>query len=193
MDTTWISASRRFSRRMRSISSPVPTGTVDLVITTAVPDKQRRDLAHRLVDEAQIGVAVATARRRADGDEHGVGLADGRRVGGEVQTLLPDIGLNQIGKARLEDRNFAVIERRDFLRILVDAGHVMTEIGKAGAGHQPHISGADHRHAHRRSPIKSRPAPRPAPTCLRTHQRRRRRIVRPLAHQRKPAPPEQHR
>jgi hypothetical protein len=34
-----MSASGRTSRRMRSISSPVPTGTVDLVTTTAVGDR----------------------------------------------------------------------------------------------------------------------------------------------------------
>ena len=78
-------------------------------------------------------MAVAAARRRADGDEHGVGRADGRRVGGKPQTLLPDIGLNQFGKARLEDRNLTVIEGRDFLPVLVDAGHVMTEIGETSA------------------------------------------------------------
>ena len=63
--------------------------------------------------------------------------------------LLANIGLDQIGEARLENRNLAAIKRRDLLRVLVDAGHVVAEIGKAGAGHQPHITCADHGHAHR--------------------------------------------
>ena len=108
---------------MRSISSPVPTGTVDLVTTTAVGGKLRRDLAHRLVDEAQIGVAVAAARRRADRDEHRLGLADARAFAGEFEPALPHIGFDQIGKPRLEDRDFAAVERGHLGGILVDAGH----------------------------------------------------------------------
>jgi hypothetical protein len=38
-DTTANSASERASRMMRSTSSPVPTGTGDLVITTVKPSK----------------------------------------------------------------------------------------------------------------------------------------------------------
>ena len=138
---------------MRSISSPVPTGTVDLVTTTAVGRQKRRDLAHRLIDEAQIGMAVAAARRRADRDEHRLGLGDARGLAGEFEPALPHIGLDQIGEPRLEDRDFAAIERRDLAGILVDAGDLMAEIGKAGAGNEPDIAGADHGHAHSHSPF----------------------------------------
>ena len=135
---------------MRSISSPVPTGTVDLVTTTAVAGQQRRDLPHRTVDEAQIGVTVAAARRRADGDEHHVGFAECRsRLAANCEPPLPHVGFDELGEARLENRNFAAIERRDPPGILVDAGHVVTEIGKAGAGNKADIAGADHGHAHK--------------------------------------------
>ena len=110
--------------------------------------KLRRDLAHRVVDEAQIGMAVAAARRRADRDEHRLGVADARRLDGEFEPALAHIGFDQIGEARLEDRDFAAIERGHLAGILVDAGHLVTEVGKAGAGDEPDISGADHRHAH---------------------------------------------
>ncbi len=93
-------------------------------------------------------MAVAAARRRADGDEHGVGGADTPCLRRECQPALPHIGLDQIGKARLEDRDLAAIERRDAAGVLVDAGHLMAEIGKAGAGNEPDITGADHGHAH---------------------------------------------
>ena len=94
-------------------------------------------------------MAVAAARRRADRDEHRLGGGDGGGVDRKAQAFLADIGLDQIGEARLENRNLAAIERGYLLRILVDAGHVVAEIGKAGAGHQPHIACADHGHAHR--------------------------------------------
>ena len=67
---------------------------------------------------------------------------------GEAQPSLPDIGGDKLGQARLEDWNFAAAERGDALGVLVDAGHVVTEFSKAGAGNEPDIAGADHRHAH---------------------------------------------
>ena len=79
LDTTAKSASGRVSRMMRSTSSPVPTGTVDLVITTVKPSSARGDLARGVIDVGQIGMAVAAPRRRADGDEHGVGGLHRRR------------------------------------------------------------------------------------------------------------------
>jgi hypothetical protein len=40
------------------------------------------------------------------------------------------------------------MKRRDLLLVLVDAGDVVTEIRKAGSGHQSHITRADHRNSH---------------------------------------------
>ena len=110
--------------------------------------QQRRDLAHRVEHKAQIGVAVAAPRRRADGDHHRVGLGDAACLGGEMQPALAHVGFDQLGQAGLEDRNLAAVKRRDLGRILVDAGHVMAEIGKASAGHEADIAGADHGHTH---------------------------------------------
>ena len=59
---------------MRSTSSPVPTGTVDLVTTTVKPSSAGGDLARRGVDVGEVGMAVAAPRRRADRDEHRVRL-----------------------------------------------------------------------------------------------------------------------
>jgi len=93
-------------------------------------------------------VAVAAARRGPDRDHHPVGLGDADRVAGEGEPALADIGFHQFGEAWLEDRDLAAIERRDPRRVLVDAGDVMTKIGKAGPGNQTHIAGTDHGDTH---------------------------------------------
>ena len=116
--------------------------------------QERRDLAHRAIDVAQIGVTVAAARRRADCDEHRIRLVDAVGPGRKRQPLLRHIGRHEIGEARLEDRDFAALERRDPARILVDAGDVMTEIGETSARDKADITGADHRDAHK-SPASS--------------------------------------
>jgi len=46
----------------------------------------------------------------------------------------------------------AALERRNFAGVLVNAGHNVAEIGKAGPGNEADIAGADHGHAHRQSP-----------------------------------------
>ena len=49
-----------------------------------------RDLFRGGVDVGQIGVAIAAARRRADRDEHGIGIRDRlRQVGGEARAAWP--------------------------------------------------------------------------------------------------------
>ena len=108
-----------------------------------------RDLARRVVDVGQIGMAVAAPRRRADGDEDGIGRAHRRRrIGREKQTRLPRVLRDQIVEAGFEDRDLAAAQRLDLARVLVDAGDHVAEIGKACAGHQPDIARPDHRNAH---------------------------------------------
>ena len=143
--------SGRSSRRIRSTSSPVPIGTVDLVTMTVVVGQQRRKLAGRGVDERQVGMAVAAPRRRADRDEHRIGVAHGGKVGREGKPSLLPVGGDQIGEAGLVDRDVALIERRDLVGVAVDADDVVTEIRKAGPGHEPDITGTDHHHAHEKS------------------------------------------
>ena len=97
-------------------------------------------------------MAVAAPRRRADRDEHRVGLAD--RTGNASRKLeppLPHVRLHQRLQSRLIDRQIAAGKRRDLVRILVDADHGMTEIGEAGSGDEPDIAGADHCDVHGRS------------------------------------------
>ncbi len=148
-DDTQCRRRAALSRMMRSTSSPVPTGTVDLVTTTVKPSSGGGDLARGGIDVGQIGVAVAATRRGADRDEHRVGRR--HRLGESVvkdrrpwRALLRD----EVVEPGLEDRNFAALQGSDLRRVLVDAGHLVAEIGKAGARHEPDIAGADHRDMH---------------------------------------------
>ena len=113
--------------------------------------EHRRDLVHRVVDEAQIGMTVAAARRRTHPDEHGFGIGRALRFRGEFEPAFAEVRFDEVGKAGLEDRNLAAVERGDAAGIPVDHRHLMTEIGKAGAGDEPDVASPDHGHAHERS------------------------------------------
>ena len=94
-------------------------------------------------------MAVAAARRRADRDEHRVGGFDrAGEIVGKFQPPGAGIGGDQVGEARLVDRHLAARERADLFGVLVDAGHVVAEIGEAGPGNEADITGADHGNAH---------------------------------------------
>ena len=115
--------------------------------------QRSRDLARGGVDVGQVGMAIAAPRRRADRDEHGIGFGDRRgQVGGEIQPLGLDVGRHQRVEPGFEDRDFASPQRCDLAGILVDAGDLVTEIRKAGAGHQPHIARANHGNSHENNP-----------------------------------------
>ena len=107
------------------------------------------DLARRGVDVGQIGMTVAAPRRRADRDEHRIGLGDrGGKIGGEIQPAGLHIGRHQRIEAGLENRDLAAAQAGDLVAVLVHAGDLVAEIREAGAGHQPHIARADHGNAH---------------------------------------------
>src|SRR6185437_5790027 len=108
-----------------------------------------RKLANGVEHEAEVGMAVAAPSRRADGDEHRVGVADIlAELGGEGEAAALDIGLDDRFEARFPDRHHAGVEAVDLRRILVDAADTMAEVGKAGARDEAHITRADHRDAH---------------------------------------------
>src|SRR4051794_29091527 len=108
-----------------------------------------RKLANRGKYVAEVGVAVAAAGRRSDGDEDRVGAFDARGdIGGELEPPALDIGLDQGFEPRLPDRHPTGVKGVDLGTILVDAAHFVAEIGKAGAGNESDIAGADHRETH---------------------------------------------
>ena len=94
-------------------------------------------------------MTVAASRRRADGNEHDVGLRDRPfQVGREVETLRFHIGGHQIIKPGLEDRDLAAAKRCDLALVLVDTNDLMAEVSKAGARDESHIARADHGDSH---------------------------------------------
>ena len=98
-------------------------------------------------------MAVAAPRRRADGDEDGVGILHrGGKVGGEFEPSGGLVGGHQLVESRLVDRHLAFCEAGDLGGVVVDAGDVHPELGEAGARNEPDITGADHRNAHEFSP-----------------------------------------
>src|ERR1700679_467132 len=104
-------------------------------------------------------MTIAPPGRRADGDEHRIGLAD--RLGafrGEAKPRLADIALHKLLKARLIERHLAALELGDLGLVLVDAGDRMAEVGETGPRDQPDIAGPHHRHAHAVSPLEPRGA-----------------------------------
>lgn len=111
--------------------------------------KRAGDLACGGVDVAQVGMAVAAPRRGADRDEHRIGLRDWRlEVGRKIQPFRLHIGGNQNIEAGLEYRNVAAPKAGDLVVVLVNASHLMAEVGKTGAGHQPHVARANHGDPH---------------------------------------------
>ena len=94
-------------------------------------------------------MAVAAPRRRAHGNEDGVGgLGRLGQAGGEEEPLLAHVLGDQLGQARLVDRHLASRQGGDLVGVLVDAGDDVAEVGKAGAGDEAHVTGTDHCNAH---------------------------------------------
>jgi hypothetical protein len=73
----------------------------------------------------------------------------GDQIGREGQPPRRRILGDQRLQPRLEDRHLAALQPLDLGGILVDADHIMPEIGKARPRDQPDISRSDHRNAHR--------------------------------------------
>ena len=111
--------------------------------------EHRGDVLGGLEHVGEIGMAVAAPRGRADGDEHRLGRRYGAsEVGREGQPVLAHVLVDQLRQSRLEDRHLAARQRSDLVGVVVDAGHGVPEIGKAGPRYEADISGADHCHAH---------------------------------------------
>ncbi len=94
-------------------------------------------------------MTVAAPRRRADSNKYRIGLRHRpRNVGCEIQPSGLDGIRNQPVEIGLEYRDRAALQRRDLGGVGIYARHLMAEIGKAGAGNQPHITRADHGNPH---------------------------------------------
>ena len=104
----------------------------------------RRRFLHRLEDVGEIGIAVAAAHRRSDGEKHELGLAhrlSQRR--GKMETSRFRVARDQRVEAGLVDRHLASLEPGDPTRVLVDARYGEAEFGKTGRRDQSHIACAN--------------------------------------------------
>ena len=105
----------------------------------------RGDLLHRGVDVGEVGVAVAAAHRRADGEQDDVGVAGGRaQLVGEDEAPGLHVAGDEVVEARLVDRRLAGLELGEARLVAVDAGDRPAELREAGRRHQADVAGADH-------------------------------------------------
>ena len=113
-----------------------------------------RDVAGGGVDVAEVGMAVAAARRRADRDEHRFRTADGvLQIVAEAEPSGGDAVPHQRFEAGLVDRHPVFAERAEPARVLFDQRDLDPEIREAGARHEAHVAAADHRDAHNEPPL----------------------------------------
>jgi hypothetical protein len=120
-----------------------------LVDDDAVAVHGAADLPRRRQDVLDVGRAVL-AWRRADGDE--LDAAVPRRLGGvgrEAQPPGGGIADDELRETGLVDRDPALAESRDLLRVDVEADDVVAEVGEARAGDQADVAGADDADLHR--------------------------------------------
>ena len=108
------------------------------------------DLPGGGIDVAEVGKAVAAARRRADREEDHLGVLHRRlKVGFEAEPAPPEVGRYEFTEPRLENGNTTASRKRsDLLLVIVDADDLMAEIGETGRGNQADIAGANHQYAH---------------------------------------------
>src|SRR5215472_13898533 len=127
-DTTAQLASGRVSRMMRSTSSPVPTGTVDLVTTTVKPSSACA------ISRAESYTKLRSAKpspRRTDRNEYRIrGSNCTNELSREFESASAGIAGDHFVETGLIDRHLAAIKRGNFRLVLVDTDHLMAEIGK---------------------------------------------------------------
>ena len=94
-------------------------------------------------------MAVAAPGRRADGDEHRLGVVHrGCEVVGEREPAGGDVLRHQLVQAGLVDRHAAFMQGGELLGVGLHDRDVGAELGEAGAGDQADIAAADHRNTH---------------------------------------------
>ena len=99
-----------------------------------VAGERAGDLLGGGVDVADVGVAVAAAGRRADGDEHRFHAGDRfREIVAEAQPPSGDIVGHELIETGLVDRNPPLAERRKLRLVGFDHRDLDAEVGEAGA------------------------------------------------------------
>ena len=91
------------------------------------------DLARGVINIGKVRLPVGAAGRGADGDKNGLRFPDRPGgFGGKGNASGLDLAFEQVFKTGLINRHQAFFKPLDFLRILIDAGDVKAEFGKAG-------------------------------------------------------------
>ena len=138
LDTTDTSG----RRSTRSTTLVEPTGTVDLLTTTAPSLEVVADLGRRRLEVAQVGRAVdALGRGHAEVDELGVGhRGDGAEH--EVQPARAQPVGDEVLETGLDDRDLAAVQSLDLLGDDVGTDDVVTRDGRNtrqwSTRHSPH-------------------------------------------------------
>ena len=107
-----------------------------------------RNLAGDFLDVGKINAAIGLWRR-GDGDENDIGTIHAfLGAGGEVQALGGDIAVEKVLEARFVDGNFSSAELLDFFRVVIDANHIVADLGEASARDETDISGSNNTEFH---------------------------------------------
>jgi hypothetical protein len=104
----------------------------------------RCDVAGGLLDVAEVGAAVFTLGRRDAEERHLTGLHGALATDDERQSPRGQTFGDELVEAVLDDRHLAARQRLDLRRVDVRADHVVAQVGEAGAGGEPDVSGSDH-------------------------------------------------
>ena|SRR5437016_7448374 len=134
-----------------------PDGHRGLVGDDRVPFHGLADAFGDRLDGPEIRLTVRFGRR-ADRDEDYVGPPDAdREIRPESQAAVGDVARHHLLEPRLIDGHTARAEDGNLLNVLVDADHVVAEVGEDRPRDKPDVSGPNHADVHdKRSRLNAR-------------------------------------
>src|SRR5262249_37157486 len=101
------------------------------------------------VDVAEVGVAVAASRWRADCNEGSIRLRHGlSHIDAEIQSPRTYVFGDHAIEPGFMNRDLAIEQLRDFGCVFVDASDTVAEISQTGSRDEPDVSCAYHCNAH---------------------------------------------
>jgi hypothetical protein len=107
-----------------------------------------RNLAGDFLDVGKIDAAI-WLWRGGDGDENDIGTIDTfLGAGCEMKAFGSDIAVQKVLKAGFVDGNFSGAELLDFFRVVIDANHIVADLGEASARDETDISGSNNTEFH---------------------------------------------
>ena len=114
-----------------------------LVNDHSIIGQHARNFPGNFLHKTEIDVAI-WQRRGRDGDENNLRVFDGfLNAAGETQPARRDVAVNDFFESRFVDRYLTGLQLFHFFGVVIDADHMMADIGETGACHQTNVSGAD--------------------------------------------------